>query len=275
MAVAGAGSAFGQAFAFSDNDLLLGFNKAGAAATVLFDLGNVTTFVDTTGTQTITLASGTELLTDFSSNLGNLQFGAFAAYANSAPAGLAVSDLFVSRARSTAANATTFANAQATAATAYANQAADAQAPTATKINTIGNSAVNYTTVSGNTGANPGSHVAYVPATTGSGGSNPEAWTTIEASQFGSTFQTGNILTKTPSSFGASPAQHARVDLYLLSAGNAGSATDLGYFDLGFTGGSTATLTYTALAPIPEPRAYAAVAGLALVGFAMWRRRVS
>lgn len=268
LVLAASGVAFGQAFSFTANDLMLGFRQTGAPNTLLLDLGNVGTFVDNAyaGGATVTIGNGSLVASVFTS-LSSVRWSAAAAYDTSGPGDAPLSTLFISEARNTSPYTTQPAG--------YTSQSAAQQGQTANSIQTLGLDANSYTTSALGAGPLPtgsSATVAIIPSGSGFDYSsiiNPGG----NASKAYNNFQSSLATVENRTSSGTSGII-GRVDLFEQLPGSVNHGTDLGFFTLSNNSGVT-SLTYTPLAAVPEPSEYAAVSALALAGFALWRRRAS
>lgn len=241
-----------QNFSFTDQDVLFAFRPAagnGDSDTLILNLGPVSAFYCATPSSTFAVGDAAAVNATFAS-LASLSFSVTASNRTvSNDAEHPLQTVWATRPRSDV-------NLQST---PWNRQSSGALANTAGKIKSLGDGALTldgYLTETdtvviplSDSGHNVGRWV-------GSGASGTGA-----TGNFNSTFQ-GNAEKTTPSVFG--PTDIVRSDFYQITPGS-GQSEYLGYFQ--FSGDGSATFT-----AVPEPEEYAALAGAALVGFAMWRR---
>jgi hypothetical protein len=243
-----------QLFSYADQNALLAIRPASgstATDTLIFNLGPVSAFYNATPASTITVGDATALNTAFSS-LANLRFSVSAANRTvTTDVDHPLQTIWVTRPRSDVS----------TQSTPWNRQSSGGLSNTGSKIASLGSGAVTLSGYQGRTNQVliPLSDTAHhVGKWVGSGGSGAGTGPT---GNFQSTFQ-GNAENTTPAGFG--PTGFVRSDFYQITPGT-DQSTYLGFFQ--FNGNGSTTFT-----AVPEPEEYAALAGAALVGFALWRR---
>ncbi len=239
-----------QLFSYSDQNVLLAFRPTGvnpSTDTLLVNLGPVSNFYNAAGTSGFVVGNASAVTTTFSS-LANLDFSVSAANRTVAGTGnQTLQTIWETRPRTDVD----------TQSTPWNRQSSGLLANTAARIASLGNGATTLTGINSSTVVIPLSDSSHsVSHWVGSGGGGGGA-----TGSFQSTFQ-GNAETKTSSTFGAT--DFVRSDFYEITPGS-GASTYLGYFQFDANG-------TTAFVPVPEPQEYAAMAGAALIGFAVWRR---
>lgn len=238
-------------FSFADQNVLLAFRPAAGNAssdTLLVNLGSVSAFYNAAPASTFAVGNQSAVTSTYSS-LANLNYSVSAANRSVTGTGnQTLQTIWETRPRADV-------NVQTT---PWSRQSSGALANTAGKIASLGNGATTLTGIDASTVVIPlsdsGHSVSRWVGSSGSGGGS--------TGNFNGTFQ-GNGETKTPSTF--TGGSFTRSDFYEVVPGS-GASTYLGYFQFNANGSASFTA-------VPEPSEYAAVAGLALVGFALWRRR--
>lgn len=245
-------AAHAQNFSFTDQNVLFSFRPAagnGDTDTLILNLGPVSAFYNAAPSSTFAVGDAAAVNATFAS-LASLSYSVAASNRTiTSDSEHPLQTVWATRPRADV-------DVQST---PWNRQSSGALANTAGKIKSMGDGA---TTLDGyltetdtvviplsDSGHNVGRWV-------GSGGSGTGA-----TGNFNSTFQ-GNAETTTPAVFGA--ADYVRSDFYQITPGS-GQSEYLGYFQ--FNGDGSATFT-----AVPEPEEYAAMAGAALIGFAVWRR---
>ncbi len=241
-----------QLFSYSDQNVLLAFRPAAGNSstdTLLVNLGAVSTFVNAAGGSAFFVGNSSAVNSTYTS-LANLDYSVSAANRTVAGTGdQTLQTIWETRPR---ADVDTQSN-------PWNRQSSGLLANTASKIASLGNGATTLTGLNSSTVVIPLSDSSHnVGKWVGSGSNGAGGGAT---GNWQSTFQ-GNAETKTSSSFSSS--DFTRSDFYEIIPGS-GSSTYLGYFQ--FNGDGT-----TLFNPVPEPQEYAALAGAALIGFAIWRR---
>ncbi len=251
VALLAAPAALAQSFAYSDQDLLIGFRQSGAPDTLLVNVGNINTLILASQTANHAVVIGdAALLKSTFANLGGLKFSASAA--NKFGATPAINTLWVSRASSDTV----------TEATPWNRQGAGTLGTTANRISSLGNGGVTVGSITPSDVLANG--IVMIPSgnnnTVGRWvGSNPGGGGSL--GNFNNTFQ-GNAEQTTPNTF---TTGMVREDLFQIIPGTGDSEWVASlYLD------SQGKLQFRA---IPEPSTYATIAGFALAGFALWRRR--
>jgi hypothetical protein len=245
-------SVHAQLFSYSDQNVLLAFRPAAGNSstdTLLVNLGSVSTFVNAAGGTAFYVGNSSAVTSTFSS-LANLSYSVSAANRTVSGTGnQTLQTIWETRPRADVD----------TQSTAWNRQSSGLLANTGAKIASLGNGATTLTGIDTSTVVIPlsdSSHSVSKWVGSGAGGAGGGA-----TGNWQSTFQ-GNAETKTSSSFSSS--DFVRSDFYQIIPGS-GASTYLGYFQ--FNGDGT-----TFFNPVPEPQEYAALAGAALIGFAVWRR---
>lgn len=252
-----------QVFSYSDEDVLLtirpnaSYNAltTGASSAVVFDLGNASNFYNATPNSTFAVGSASVVNATFGS-LANLSIAAFAANNTGADSNTSFRTVFATRPETTLGVQST----------PWNDQSSGTLANPASRIASLG-SQLN--------GLGASSGLATLTTTTAAGGNSTigvSRWLGSGSSgngntgNFNSTWQgSQNIENQTGSTF--TGASYIRSDLYEVVPGSTSTqSTYLGYFQFNADGSASFTA-------VPEPQEYAAVVGLALAGFALWRRR--
>ncbi|HTH46807.1 MAG TPA: hypothetical protein VMB21_04800, partial [Candidatus Limnocylindria bacterium] len=217
--------------------------------TLRVNLGPVSTFFNAAGTAGFSVGNAAAVTGTFSS-LANLDFSVSAA--NQTVDGTGNQTLHTIWETRSRADVDTQSN-------PWNRQSNGLLSNTSAKIASLGNGATTLTGINSSAVVIPLSDTSHsVSKWVGSGAGGAGGGST---GNFQSTFQ-GNAENKTPSIFGAS--DYVRSDFYEIVPGS-GASTYLGFFQFNGDGSSTFT-------PVPEPQEYAALAGAALIGFALWRR---
>lgn len=241
-----------QLFSYSDQNVLLAFRPAAGNAstdTLLVNLGPVSTFFNAAGTSGFVVGNASAVTSTFTS-LANLDFSVSAANRSVTGTGnQTLQTIWETRPR---ADVDTQTN-------PWNRQSSGLLANTGAKVASLGNGATTLTGINTSTVVIPLSDTSHsVSKWVGSGAGGAGGGAT---GNFQSTFQ-GNVENKTSSTFGGTDL--VRSDFYEIVPGS-GASTYLGYFT--FNGNGVTSFT-----PVPEPQEYAALAGAALIGFAVWRR---
>ena len=241
-----------QLFSYSDQNVLMSFRPASGNAstdTLLVNLGSVSTFVNAAGGAGFFVGNASAVNSTFAS-LANLDYSVAAANRTVAGTGdQTLQTIWETRPRASVDTQTT----------PWNRQSSGLLANTGSKIASLGNGATTLTGINSSTVVIPLSDASHnVGKWVGSGSNGAGGGAT---GNWQSTFQ-GNSETKTSSTFASS--DFTRSDFYEIVPGS-GSSTYLGFFQLNGDGSAY-------FSPVPEPQEYAALAGVALIGFAVWRR---
>ncbi len=270
-----AAAAQAQVFSYTDLNLILVVrDDAGVKNDLEFNLGsvnNLTGLAATTSGQLGYVLKTTDAITGGSSGV-NIANQIRSVYGNTLPSGLDITVFASSTATSGANKKALWLSATRTGdvsgvsgSTPWQADVSTAQGPVAGNIKTIAQGATAYTTAGA---ANPTIKTTFasIPA------SSSSSYTTLSAKngtvgQFAQTFGGGNVET---TSKGGLPSN---LDFYSLNPSNVGNdGVYLGFFTLD----KSANLYFTpAGSVVPEPRSYALMGALGLVGFGLWRRRAS
>jgi len=269
IAIAVSSSAFAQVFTYSSGDLVIAVRQVtGATTDVEFNLGPVSNLPTTGGTVVLRNTGSLNgaaspvsirdtLQTVYgSSTPGNLSINAFASGA------AASGNFWMARERTGLLSGSVGDEG------AWIRQAKTVQNNVVAAMNNVGNGAK---TAAQFPGAITGT--GYVQISSSTAQSYSDITKTPPAGTFGNKWLQGSSETYNFDSGNASVAKVINFDFFKVQFSSTPSAsTYLGFFTLD----NHANLYFTpAGAVVPEPQEYAAIFGLGLAGFALWRRRTA
>lgn len=259
--VVNAGSAFAQSFAYTPGDVILGFRTSPVSTDIVIDLGSLTSITSLAPGGTYQVA---DITTPLSIAYGDttVPSGKILAIFSATQAS---TEVYLSNPRSSSSTSSSMP----ADGTSFKAGSTTSQKVLATAVNQVGLSAK---TLSSTPGFGPTSDSTYVVMP--SIGANQNGYTSVlkptSTSWFGTklarSVQNNRLLEGTTTSGGLS------LDFFHTTSANATlNGAYLGYFTISHAG----IVSFTPVTAVPEPQEYAAVFGLGLAGFALWRRNSS